>query len=107
MQGWKITMASPAVAGATSTFTFADMTAGMLVIGTSPGVTFPNGANGFGPTDGMSIRQARQVQKTQLFRSAYTLVLPRYNLLNTWSFSVERSFQTAEACAAFVIAHPD
>ena len=100
-------MAVPAILGARLTFTFADMTAGMLVIATSPTAAFPSGANGFGPMDGMSIKQNRQVQKSSIFRGASQLVIPRYNPINSWVFSVERSFSTPEAAASFVISHPD
>jgi hypothetical protein len=70
------------------------------------GTTFTTGVGGQ-IKEGFVNKQKRQVQTSPLFRAAYTLVIPRYNLLNRFSVTVQRSFQTVEACMSFIAFHPD
>ena len=73
-----------------------------LVIGTN----FSAGAGGQ-IREGFVSKQKRQVQHSPLFRAAWSLNIPRANLENRFTFSVMRSFQTMEACVAFIAFHPD
>ena len=105
--GWKISIAVPnASAGIGGAFVLAD-TSVMQVVGISPMTNFSGGAGGMGPKEGLALRQARTVQKTPLFRAPYQFVTRRFNLLNTFAFTVQRTFQSVEACAAFVRSHAD
>lgn len=70
------------------------------------GVNFSAGAGGQ-ITEGFVNKQKRQVQSVPLFRSAYLLNIARANLENRFAFTVQRSFQTLEACVAFIALHPD
>jgi hypothetical protein len=70
------------------------------------GSNFTNGATGQ-IKEGFVNKQKRMTQKTPLFRAAYLLNIPRYNLENRLSFTVQRSFQTTENCIAFIAFHPD
>jgi hypothetical protein len=70
------------------------------------------GANFTGGTggqlrEGFVNKQKRAGQKSPLFRAAYLLNVPRFNLENRLAFTVQRSFQTVEACVAFIAFHPD
>ena len=38
---------------------------------------------------------------------AYALLIPRFNLQNRFSFTVQRSFQSVENCIGFIAFHPD
>jgi hypothetical protein len=73
-----------------------------LVVGTN----FTAGAGGQ-IKEGFVNKQKRQVQKTPLFRAAYLLNVARGNLENRFAFTVQRSFQTVEACMSFIAFHPD
>jgi hypothetical protein len=73
-----------------------------LVIGTN----FSSGAGGQ-IKEGFVNKQKRRVQKSPLFRAAYLLNIARSNLENRFAFTVQRSFQTLEACVAFIALHPD
>ncbi len=57
--------------------------------------------------EGFVNKQRRAGQKSPLFRAAYLLNAPRFNLENRLAFTVQRSFQTVEACVAFIAFHPD
>lgn len=70
------------------------------------GMSFSSGAGGQ-ILEGFVNKQKRQVQSTPLFRSAYLLNIARANLENRFAFTVQRSFQTLEACVAFIALHPD
>jgi len=74
----------------------------MVVIG----LAFTGGAGGQ-IKEGFVNRQKRRVQGSPLFRSAYLLNIARANLENRFKFTVQRSFQTLEACVAFIALHPD
>jgi hypothetical protein len=94
----KITMTPT---GGTGAFVLADDTVGVV-----PGMNFASGAGGQ-VREGFVNKQKRAGQRSPLFRSAYVLNAPRYNLENRLSFTVQRSFQTVEACLAFIAFHPD
>ena len=70
------------------------------------GSTFTSGATGQ-IKEGFVNKQKRTSQKSPLFRAAYLLNIPRFNLLNTLSFTVQRSFSTVENCLSFIAFHPD
>ena len=70
------------------------------------GANFSGGAGGQ-IREGFVNKQKRRVQKRPLFRAAYLLNVPRANLENRFAFTVQRSFQTLEACVAFIAFHPD
>jgi hypothetical protein len=70
------------------------------------GTNFSGGAGGQ-IREGFVNKQKRLVQSSPLFRAAYLLNIPRANLENRFAFSVMRSFQTLEACVAFIAFHPD
>jgi hypothetical protein len=94
----KITLTA---AGSSSAFVLGDDTI-ILIIGTN----FGNGAGGQ-IKEGFVNKQKRQAQKSPLFRAAYALNVARFNLENRFAFTVQRSFQTLEACVAFIAFHPD
>lgn len=73
-----------------------------LVIGSN----FSGGAGGQ-IKEGFVNKQKRRVQHSPLFRAAHLLNIPRSNLENRFAFTVQRSFQTLEACVAFIAFHPD
>ncbi len=70
------------------------------------GPTFTAGVGGQ-IKEGFVNKQKRQAQISPLLRAAYALVIPRFNLQNRFSFTVQRSFQTVESCIAFIAFHPD
>lgn len=70
------------------------------------GGNFSGGAGGQ-IREGFVNKQKRQVQRSALFRGAYLLNLARGNWENRFAFTVQRSFQTLEACVAFIAFHPD
>jgi hypothetical protein len=70
------------------------------------GSTFTAGVGGQ-IKEGFVNKQKRQFQSSPLFRGAYTLVIPRFNLINRFSITVQRSFQTVEGCLSFIAFHPD
>src|SRR5271157_4575977 len=70
------------------------------------GTSFGAGAGGQ-IKEGFVNKQKRRVQNSPLFRAAYLLNIPRSNLENRFAFTVQRSFQTLEACVAFISFHPD
>lgn len=70
------------------------------------GTNFAAGAGGQ-VREGFVNKQKRTGQRTALFRSAYLVNVARFNLENRLSFTVQRSFQTIEACVAFIAFHPD
>jgi hypothetical protein len=102
----KITITAPSVgaAGAT-TFVLADDSVS-VVPGSNASTNFTSGAGGL-QKEGLCNKQKRVVQKSPAFRAPYQSNFPRYNLANSFSFSVQRSFQTPEACMAFVRSHAD
>jgi hypothetical protein len=57
--------------------------------------------------EGFVNKQKRQVQTSPLLRAAYALIVPRFNLENRFSFTVQRSFSTVEDCLGFIAGHPD
>ena len=73
-----------------------------LIVGTN----FSAGAGGQ-IREGFVNKQKRRVQRSPLFRAAYQLDVARFNLENKFTFTVQRSFQTLEACVAFIALHPD
>jgi hypothetical protein len=84
-----------------SVFTLADDSVAVVI-----GANFTAGVGGQ-IREGFVNKQKRQVQASALFRAAYALVVPRFNLQNRFSFTVQRSFQTMESCIAFIAFHPD
>ena len=82
-------------------FTLADDTVSVVL-----GANFSTGTGGQ-VREGFVNKQKRAGQKSPLFRAAYILNVPRYNLENRLAFTVQRSFQTVEACVAFIAFHPD
>jgi hypothetical protein len=70
------------------------------------GANFSGGAGGQ-IKEGFVNKQKRRVQSSPLFRAAYLLNIPRFNLENRFAFTVQRSFQTLEACVVFIAFHPD
>ena len=82
-------------------FTLADDTVSVVL-----GANFSTGTGGQ-VREGFVNKQKRAGQKSPLFRAAYLLNVPRYNLENRLAFTVQRSFQTVEACVAFIAFHPD
>ncbi len=96
----KITI-TPTGGSAINAFVLADDSV-MVVLGAN----FTNGAGGQ-IKEGFVNKQKRTVQKLPLFRAAYLLNVPRYNLENRLSFMVQRSFQTVENCISFIAFHPD
>ena len=87
-------------AGGTA-FVLGDDAAGVVI-----GANFSGGAGGQ-IKEGFVNKQKRRVQHSPLFRAAYLLNIPRSNLENRFAFTVQRSFQTLEACVAFIAFHPD
>jgi len=94
----KITITS---SGSTTAFVLADDTVSVVV-----GSNFATGTGGQ-VREGFINRQRRAVQKSLLLRASYLLNVPRFNLENRLAFTVQRSFQTVEACVAFIAFHPD
>lgn len=88
-------------AGGSAAFVLADDSVSIVA-----GMNFGAGAGGQ-VREGFVNKQKRQVQKTALFRAPYALAMPRDNLVNALSFCVQRTFQTVEACVAFIAFHPD
>ena len=88
-------------AGGSAPFVLADDASSIVL-----GATFTAGAGGQA-REGFVNKQKRLVQKTSLCRAAYLLNAPRFNLENRLAFTVQRSFQTVEACLAFIAFHPD
>jgi hypothetical protein len=84
-----------------SAFTLANDSVAVVV-----GATFTSGASGQ-IREGFVNKQKRTAQKSPLFRAAYLLNIPRFNLLNSLRFTVQRSFQTVENCLSFIAFHPD
>ncbi|MGP8200212.1 MAG: hypothetical protein ACLQU4_12000 [Limisphaerales bacterium] len=70
------------------------------------GANFSAGAGGQ-IKEGFVNKQKRRVQHSPLFRAAYLLNIARLNWENRFAFTVQRSFQTVEACVAFIAFHPD
>lgn len=94
----KITILS---SGSTTAFVLADDTVSVVV-----GANFTAGTGGQ-VMEGFVNKQKRAGQKSLLFRAPYLLNVPRFNLENRLTFTVQRSFQTVEACVAFISFHPD
>lgn len=82
-------------------FVLGDDAAGVIV-----GVNFSAGAGGQ-IKEGFVNKQKRLTQHSPLFRAPYALNIARFNLENRFAFTVQRSFQTLEACVAFIAFHPD
>jgi hypothetical protein len=82
-------------------FTLADDAVAVVI-----GSTFTAGVGGQ-IKEGFVNKQKRQVQASPLLRAAYALIIPRFNLQNRFSFTVQRTFQTMETCVAFIAFHPD
>ncbi|MGD0813367.1 MAG: hypothetical protein ABSA83_07165 [Verrucomicrobiota bacterium] len=82
-------------------FVLGDDTVSLVV-----GVNFSAGAGGQ-IKEGFVNKQKRRVQHSPLFRAAYLLNIARLNWENRFAFTVQRSFQTLEACVAFIAFHPD
>ena len=87
--------------GGGTPFTLADDSVSLVA-----GTQFAAGVGGQ-VKEGFVNKQKRAAQKSPLFRAAYLLNLPRLNLENRFSFTVQRSFQTVEACLQFIAFHPD
>jgi len=94
----KITLTA---AGGAAAFVLADDAVSVVT-----GSNFAAGAGGQA-REGFVNKQKRAGQRTALFRGAYLLNIPRFNLENRLVFTVQRSFQTIEACLAFIAYHPD
>ena len=98
----KITITTPSVGASGATvFTLADDS-----ISPVHGATFTTGAGGQ-IKEGFVNKQKRILQASPLFRAAYLLRLPRFNLENRFAFTVQRTFQTTENCISFIACHPD
>jgi hypothetical protein len=82
-------------------FVLGDDSVGLVI-----GANFSGGAGGQ-IKEGFVNKQKRRVQNSPLFRAAYLLNIARFNLENRFAFTVQRSFQTLEACVAFIAFHPD
>jgi hypothetical protein len=87
--------------GGTMAFVLADDSVSVVL-----GTNFTAGTGGQ-VREGFVNQQKRGGQKSPLFRAAYLLNVPRFNLENRLAFTVQRSFQTVEACVAFIAFHPD
>jgi hypothetical protein len=87
--------------GSSTAFVLADDAVSVVL-----GANFTGGAGGQ-VREGFINKQNRAVQKSPLFRAAYLLNIPRFNLENRLAFTVQRTFQTVEACFAFIAFHPD
>jgi hypothetical protein len=85
----------------TTAFVLADDTVSVVI-----GANFAAGTGGQ-VMEGFVNKQKRAGQKSLLFRAPYLLNVPRFNLENRLAFTVQRSFQTVEACVAFISFHPD
>jgi hypothetical protein len=88
-------------AGSAAAFVLADDSVSVV-----QGANFTAGTGGQ-VREGFINKQKRAGQKSPLFRAAYLLNVPRFNLENRVAFTVQRSFQTVEACVAFIAFHPD
>jgi hypothetical protein len=88
-------------AGSSAAFVLADDTVSVVL-----GAIFTAGTGGQ-VREGFVNKQKRARQKSLLFRAAYLLNVPRFNLENRLAFTVQRSFETVEACVAFIAFHPD
>jgi hypothetical protein len=98
----KITITSPSVGASGATvFTLADDSISPVL-----GATFTSGAGGQ-IKEGFVNKQKRIVQTSLLFRAAYLMSFPRFNLENRFAFTVQRTFQTTENCISFIAYHPD
>lgn len=86
-----------------SAFTLGDDTTAMPILTTA----WAAGLGGQIVVDGFLAKQKRSVQVTDLFRSAYPFITPRFNWLNSFTFTVHREFSTAQNCIAFIAFHPD
>jgi hypothetical protein len=71
-----------------------------------PGTLFVSGAPG-GIQDGFLLKQERILQVVPLLRASYRLVIPRYNLINSLTFLVSRTFATWELTLQFIALHAD
>jgi hypothetical protein len=87
--------------GSSTAFVLADDTVSVVL-----GTIFTGGTGGQ-VREGFVNKQKRARQKSLLFRAAYLLNVPRFNLENRLAFTVQRSFETVEACVAFIAFHPD
>ncbi len=98
----RITITTPSIgASGAIVFTLADDSVSPV-----PGATFANGAGGQ-IKEGFVNKQNRLVQTSPLFRAAYLMSFPRFNLENRFAFTVQRTFQTTENCISFIAYHPD
>jgi len=98
----KITITTPSVGASGATlFLLADDSISPVL-----GANFTAGAGGQ-IKEGFVNKQKRLVQASPLFRAAYLLSLPRFNLENRFGFTVQRTFQTTEYCISFIAYHPD
>jgi hypothetical protein len=88
-------------AGSAAAFVLADDSVSVV-----QGANFTGGVGGQ-VREGFVNKQKRSAQKSALLRAAYLLNVPRFNLENRLAFTVQRSFQSAEACVAFIASHPD
>jgi hypothetical protein len=87
--------------GRSTAFVLADDSVSVVL-----GAIFTGGTGG--PIrEGFVNKQKRARQKSLLFRAAYVLNVPRFNLENRLAFTVQRSFETVEGCVAFIAFHPD
>jgi hypothetical protein len=75
-------------------------------VGVVTGTNFSGGAGGQ-IREGFVNKQKRRVQKSALFRGGYLLNAARFNWENRFGFTVQRCFQSLEACLAFIALHPD
>jgi hypothetical protein len=57
--------------------------------------------------EGFVNKQKRHAQRAGLFRAAYALIAPRFNLENRLRFTVQRSFSSVEDCLGFIAGHAD
>jgi hypothetical protein len=87
--------------GGAAAFVLADDSVSVVL-----GANFSAGTGGQ-VREGFVNKQKRTGQKSPLFRAAYLQNFPRFNLENRLAFTVQRSFQTVEACVAFIAFHPD
>jgi hypothetical protein len=95
----QITLTPP---GGTQVFTLGDDTVKIVPAGQN----FANGAPG-SVNDGYLPKQTRLVQKSAIVRGAYKIGFPRYNLENSLTFEVTRTFTSRSLAFSFLSSHAD
>lgn len=87
--------------GGAQAFVLADDSISRIAATVSPAVGGGGSlAEGFVPV------QERIVQVTPLARAPYAFIAPRYNLKNSLTLTVNRTFSSVEMCLNFLATHP-